>query len=332
MLSIVVPVYNVEKYLIRCLDSLANQTLKDIEIILVNDGSTDSSKEICQKYIQNKPQFQLYSKENGGLMSAWMYGLEKCSGDFIGFVDSDDFVAHEMYETMYQVALDKQTDVVMCTHYYIDDTGQTEKCDCPITEGLYEGEQLSSIYKNILPKIGGNYISPSRCNKIIRKSLLESNLQFCDKRISSAEDVNIIVPVEMSMKRFYYIDRPFYYYYRRQGSISGNYNPNLFDNYLLLFKKLESAANYYDHPELKNQLNRSILFYANYLLGIILNANISKKQKKAETHKVFSNSIYRRAVSEFKQHFKNPLFLEKLLILSFKFQTDIFFKIKILLR
>ena len=102
--SVIVPVYNVEDYLARCLDSLVNQTLKEIEIIVVNDGSPDNSQKIIDKYAKKYLNIKAYKKENGGLSDARNYGIKKANGEYIAFIDSDDFVTTDMYEKMYQKA------------------------------------------------------------------------------------------------------------------------------------------------------------------------------------------------------------------------------------
>ena len=111
--SVIIPVYNAEKYLEKCIESVVNQTLKDIEIILINDGSTDGSEEICKKYLSDE-RVIYYSKENEGLAAARQDGIERASGEYIGFVDSDDWVEPDMYEKMYAAAKSNNSDVVYC--------------------------------------------------------------------------------------------------------------------------------------------------------------------------------------------------------------------------
>ena len=113
--SVVVPVYNVDKYLERCLDSLVYQTLKDIEIVIVNDGSTDKSAEIIKKYVQSYPnKVFAFEKENGGLSDARNFGIKKCHGNYIGFVDSDDYVSLDMFKKLYEKAISKDFDITVC--------------------------------------------------------------------------------------------------------------------------------------------------------------------------------------------------------------------------
>ena len=118
--SIIVPVYNVEKYIEKCLNSLVNQTLEDIEIILVNDGSTDKSQTIIEQYQKKYPDvIKAYSTKNGGAAKARNYALEHVTGEYIGFVDSDDYISEEMYEKLYNQAKKENADIVCCNYYRV---------------------------------------------------------------------------------------------------------------------------------------------------------------------------------------------------------------------
>ena len=117
--SVIIPVYNVEKYLRQCLDSVVNQTLENVQIILIDDGSTDSSADICKKYLGDN-RVVYYHKENEGLAAARQDGMERASGEYIGFVDSDDWLELNMYERMFSVARENDADVVFCNCYFND--------------------------------------------------------------------------------------------------------------------------------------------------------------------------------------------------------------------
>ena len=114
MLSVIVPVYNVEKYLRRCVESILAQTEHDLEIILVDDGSTDTSGEICDEYAKKYGRIKTIHKENGGLTSAWIAGAKASVGDYLGFVDSDDWIDMDMYKRMYKKAKSHNADMVLC--------------------------------------------------------------------------------------------------------------------------------------------------------------------------------------------------------------------------
>lgn len=111
MISIIVPIYNVEQYLPRCLDSIVNQTLQDLEIILVDDGSSDCCGEICDAYAQKDKRIIVYHTANGGLSAARNYGMARARGDYLGFVDSDDWIDPEMFEILLRQMEDNQADV-----------------------------------------------------------------------------------------------------------------------------------------------------------------------------------------------------------------------------
>ncbi|MGL5357206.1 MAG: glycosyltransferase [Cetobacterium sp.] len=127
--SVIVPVYNVEKYLDKCLKSIVNQTLKDIEIIIVNDGTKDNSEEIILKYEKKDKRIKYYKKENGGLSDARNYGLEKSTGEYISFIDSDDFIDSDMLEKMYNNAKENESDIIVCGFKSVYESGikRTEK-------------------------------------------------------------------------------------------------------------------------------------------------------------------------------------------------------------
>ena len=141
--SVIVPVYNVEKYIDRCLDSLINQTLEDIEIIIVNDGSTDDSEKIIKEYIKKYPQKFIYlKKDNGGLSDARNYAIPYVNGEYLAFLDSDDYIEKETYKKMYELAKKEKSDMVECDFSW--DYPKKKKIDTGI---IYNGksEMLQEI-------------------------------------------------------------------------------------------------------------------------------------------------------------------------------------------
>ena len=126
--SVIIPVYNVQEYLRDCLESLVNQTIKnDLEVIIVNDGSKDKSQNIIDEYVEKYPElFKSYIKENGGQGSARNYGVKKASGEYIGFVDSDDYIENDMYEILYNEGIKKKLDIVVCDMAWVYEDGRKE--------------------------------------------------------------------------------------------------------------------------------------------------------------------------------------------------------------
>lgn len=208
--SIIVPVYNVEKYIDKCLDSLVHQTLKDIEIIVVNDGSPDNSQMIIDDYVEKYPEIvRSYIKKNGGLGDARNFGLEKATGEYIGFVDSDDWVDIKMFDSMYNMAKEQDADIVICDLKEINDGWK----DGNVAYG-YRGERYGEInkYDFIL-----NSLNPAFAwNKLYRHSL------FCIKKfpLQWYEDMGT-TPILLSYaNKISYLPVSLYYYRQVNNSIT----------------------------------------------------------------------------------------------------------------
>jgi glycosyltransferase EpsH len=201
--SIIVPVYNVEKYIDQCLDSLVNQTLKDIEIIIINDGSTDNSQSIINKYVKKYPQkIKSIIKENGGQGSARNLGLEIAKGEYIGFVDSDDYVDLDMYEKMYSKAKKEKSDIVICDMKDHFENGTEKYYDC-------------TNYSNVFLK------TPSACNKIFSRKII-NNLKFIPN--IWYEDFNFTTKILLTTKKISVIHKDFYHCHCREESTMNNNN------------------------------------------------------------------------------------------------------------
>ena len=297
MISIIVPVYNVKDYLVRCLESLYAQTYKDYEVIVVDDGSSDESGKIAEEYCRDKANFHVYHKSNGGLMSAWKYGLEKSKGNYIGFVDSDDYIASTMYEELVNAGFKYDAEIVLCNHYYVNENGTSKILHRnPIKEGFYTGEKLDIIKRKTLPLIGQDYISPSRCNKLINKNLLESCLKYTDCRISSAEDVNIMVPCMLKCERFYYVDKPLYYYIKRETSISHVFKNHILDTYEILLSILLQCVKDFNLEKVLEQEVVGLRNFYGLLWSIyVANSTLTRKQKVAQLERVAENTEFKTA-------------------------------------
>ncbi|WP_240733057.1 glycosyltransferase family 2 protein [Jeotgalibacillus sp. S-D1] len=197
VISIIVPIYKVEKYLSKCLDSILQQTFKKFELILVNDGSPDKCGEICEEYANKDKRVVVINKNNGGLSEARNYGLDLAKGDFIGFVDSDDWIEPDMYETLYNICIEYGADISCCgvTKHYHDK--EVKNAFYPLTthspkealKVMLEGELYNEIVCNKLFKretigdtrfkVGRIYEDTDFTYKIIHKSE-----KFCSTGVS----------------------------------------------------------------------------------------------------------------------------------------------------
>ena len=211
--SVIVPVYNVEKYLEKCLDSLVNQTLKDIEIIVVNDGSPDNSQNIIDRYSKKYQSIKAYTKLNGGLSDARNYGLTKATGEYIAFLDSDDYVTYDMYEKMYQKAKSGNFDMVVCDLNYVYD-------DKIVKAYSNIKNDTTNIKKTMLN------LYPAAWNKIFKRKLFEYGVKF--KKGVWFEDVEFIYRLLPYIKTIGVIHEHFNQYVQREGSITNTKNEKIY--------------------------------------------------------------------------------------------------------
>ena len=227
--SVIIPVYNVLPYLQRCLDSVISQTLRDIEIIIVDDGSTDGSSEFVDEYALKDERIKVIHKENGGLMSAWTTGVRASNGDYIGFVDSDDYISLEMYDRLYSAAAQYNADIVIC-NYSINHSIEG-KLKTELNEGCYTGELLQTRIKDHVFPLTNTYSIPlSRLNKLFRRKIVFDNLKYTSCLSRTFEDRYFVPATILSANSIYCIDDALYYWIIREGSNHGMYKPTLLDD------------------------------------------------------------------------------------------------------
>lgn len=211
--SVIVPVYNVKKYLAKCLDSIIAQTLKDIEIICVNDGSTDGSDKVLEEYKKKDARIQVVNRKNGGLSAARNTGMPYAKGKYIGFVDSDDYIEPTMYELMYYNAEHFQSQLVICAAHKIDDTTGIVFDDDPYyTLGYFPKELDNRAFTHVDTKDFFQDLCVMAWNKLYLRSFLEEkNAKFPDGYIF--EDGPFFTDIYFDMDRVTIV-RDFLYYYR----------------------------------------------------------------------------------------------------------------------
>lgn len=228
--SIVIPVYNMEKYLSRCMESVLAQTLSDIEIILVDDGGTDRSVQMCDDYAGKDARVKVLHKPNGGLTSAWKAGSSLATGDYIGYVDSDDFIAPNMYEVLYARAVSEDADIVCCGLRHVYESGNhkewTEQMMFP--RDVFTVEELKEEMFPVLINDGsfmGRHLMPNRVTKLVRAELVKANLQNCDDAVSIGEDFQFSLCMFLDAKKVVIVKDFFpYYYWMNDGSMTMQYD------------------------------------------------------------------------------------------------------------
>lgn len=213
--SVIVPVYNAEKYFEKCLNSLVNQTLKDIEIIVVNDGSTDNSEKILKKFLAKYKNIVYFKKENSGQSDARNLGISHAKGDYLGFIDSDDYIALDMFEKLYNKAISDDFDFVSCDVDYIY-PNYDKTVDCLIKN---DTDNMHSLLINIYPIV---------CNKIFKRDLF-ANKDVRFKKGVWYEDVEFIYRIIPFLKKVGVIHESLYYYVQHEGSVIHSYNERVYD-------------------------------------------------------------------------------------------------------
>lgn len=261
--SVIVPIYNAEKYLKQCLDSIVNQTLEDIEIILIDDGSTDGSAEICKAYLSDS-RVTYYYKENEGLAAARDDGMLRANGEYIGFVDSDDWIESDMYEKMYSAAKSNDSDVVFCNCIQ-NENGYRFSRELPV--GAYNRDKIKS---EVLPKTlafiskdgGKRAIRWSNCMRIYKTESLNKNSIRFDRRLRRSQDLQLTYEAMIAAQNFYYIDEPFYHNRVVADSLSRGYTKNMWPLYTYLIEILYKDTENFKEMDLMDQMHLRAFFFA----------------------------------------------------------------------
>lgn len=300
MISVIVPVYKIEEYLRQCLESLSAQTLDDMEIIIVDDGSPDGCPEICDEYAAKDARMKVVHKENGGLLSARKAGFAASKGDYIGFVDGDDWVEPDTFLNMYKAVCEHSPDMVL-SDFLCDYGDCIEPSDQCFEEEFYDRARLES---EIFPKMlfdGQFYrfgVNPNCWSKLVRRELIEKNLLPVDERIRMGEDAAFIYPCMLDSQSITCVKTPTYHYRITEQSMSNAYDERLKDIILLPYKRLKEKNAESDF-DISSQLDYYLLYMVNFLLrNEAKKANAhSKKERRAVIENICADGDIRSAAA-----------------------------------
>lgn len=209
-ISIIIPAYNASKYITRTLDSICNQTYKNLEIIVVDDGSSDNTLEICKEQSEKDNRIKVFHKKNEGVTLARDMGISLATGELIGFIDADDTIDPKMYECLYNNLVKYDADISHCGYKTIKENGE---------ENLFYGTGKLIIQSNtdgIVDLIKGEIIEPSLCIKLFRKELFD-NLDY-DKTMRINEDYVMNLLLFKKSRKSVFVDEPYYHYYQNENS------------------------------------------------------------------------------------------------------------------
>ena len=315
-ISIIVPVYNTSPYLEKCLDSLVNQTYKNIEIICVNDGSTDNSAEILHRYAEKYSNFIAIDQENQGVSAARNTALAKADGDYLMFVDSDDWVDHSICEKLLTAIRVNNAECAMCS--YVKEYEYRSIVNHVFTRDFcLKGEKFKRFfYRRLFGLVGKETRNPQNIDlmvsvwmQLFRADLCEG-IQFVDlNKIGSAEDCLYQMMVYKNCNTFAYIDEPLYHYRKtNQSSLTTKFNSQLFDRWLCLYDMMEGIINENGYPDIyRRALNNRVCFG---LIGLGLNEVRAKKSfvwKNRRFHQICSTKRYSAALRSLKlKHLSFP--------------------------
>lgn len=280
--SVVVPVYRVEQYLDRCVKSILAQTFSDFELILVDDGSPDRCPQMCDEWAKKDNRIVVIHKANGGPQDAVNEGVRLAQGEYLAFVDSDDWVESKFLETLYRGITEQHSDVVQCNYRRVsEDSSETFRYDATAMEEEY-------IHNILLPNMVWERLtamSYSRWNKIYKADLMKKAVDLCDVSISMGEDYLLNFAVFGLCRKIIVLDtEPMYNYYTNRNSITGSYNPQYKYRKNAFYANLQKIAEEYGcgSPDIAYLKNRR---YAEYIYECAI-SNWSRADKKKEIREI----------------------------------------------
>lgn len=282
--SIIIPVYNVEKYVRFCVDSILKQTLKNIEIILVDDGSTDLSGQICDEYAKLDSRVKVIHQTNRGLGLTRNSGIKVATGEYIGFVDSDDAVSAEMFQILYENAKKCYADISYCSYkkFYLEDELKNQKSAKPNILKIYNGNKeikqymLDRIGMEPSSKLDNLYGASVWCGIFLRKMLSSADASFVSERQFIAEDMIFDIEVIPNCNTIVHCGTQLYYYRYNPNSLTTVYKEDRFEKNVALFHEMyKRLLLKFSDKELFNSMSRYLLTTAR--IAIIQEVNFIKK-------------------------------------------------------
>ena len=322
-ISVIVPVYKAEKVLRKCVDSILAQTYTDLEVILVDDGSPDSSSVICDQYAEKDNRVKVLHKENGGVSSARNAGLDIATGDYCTFVDSDDFIDPTMYQAMMGKSEQYDCDVVMCDCVK-EDGAKSEVYSHAIRPGYYTRTQLEKEYFPHLLIMPNLEYPPTISNWLCLFKNRYTNLRYVEG-IRFSEDLLFGAELMYQAQSFYYMKGCcFYHYWMNPQSVTHRFSADKWDDYKSLHKKIEEKFSGCIEYDFSKQIESVLLFFVYNAVGdIISTSQLGKHEKLKKCKIILSEDRVRQMFSKIKIA-KLPIsFKLKVLTLMYKYKIGI---------
>lgn len=287
--SIIVPVYNSEKYIARCVDSILAQTYQEFELLLIDDGSKDNSVVLCDQYASADDRVRVIHKENSGVAATRNVGIQEARGDYISFVDSDDYIKPDMLEKLVKKATAYKSDIVMC-NYFIDSAGKITMAQMKYNE-VYDG--VDSVKKGLLYFYYTDYHVGlySLCNKLIKKSIYHTNNICFDSSLKRGEDAWFIFQCLKYCHRVDYIPEALYYYFQNDNSIMHNTYEDQYEKWVDMRKRLLK-----ENKMLQFEVDYG-LFYKEFLYKVAIYCKDAiDAGKSGKVKKILQDDFYKQSV------------------------------------
>lgn len=304
LISIVVPVYNAEKYLKRCVESIVNQTYKNLEIILVDDGSPDSCPQLCDKLAQEDKRIKVIHKKNQGLGMARNSGIEIATGKFICFFDSDDYIKLETIEKAYESAKKYNSEIVMFGMIKIDKNGNVLSEDIPNTpQNFYSGKEIMEfILPNMIAsdpisgkKRGFNMSSSGRMFSM--ELINKIKWRFVSERDYISEDFYSLLLLYKDVKRISIINEAFYYYCTNEMSLTHKIDNDRYRKVCICYEGMKNIAEKYNYPiVVKESLDSQFIGSTIGVMKLIINLDERKIKIKEEIDEIIQDKLLQNVI------------------------------------
>lgn len=298
IISVIVPIYNAENYLHECVDSILAQTIHDIEVILVDDGSTDGSPAICDVYAQKDSRVYVIHKPNGRAASARNAGLRIAKGEYIAFVDADDWIEPEMYERM----IGTSVDVCLCDYARFDHRGAEFFSQPNIRYGYYDQVQIKQEVYPHLVMDGLEYpVTISNCVMLMRHEIIRANKLSYRSDILVDEDATFGSEVLFHAKSFFYMKGEIFYHYRKtEGSASRTYKAWWWDSYLKINEELETFFGQCKDFNFSQQIKSNMFYLSRAIIYYILSdKTLSIREQNQKVRAVMNHPRVVRMLKDF---------------------------------
>lgn len=289
-ISVIIPVYNCEDKIERCIESVTAQTFSDFELLIVDDGSTDGTGKLCDGYATNDNRINIFHCKNGGVSSARNFGLSKANGEYIAFVDGDDFVDVDFLDSLYSCIEKEKADMAFCNYYSLKETDKNIVSHGFSGGEILEGTEIANVlYKNIaIGKTDGYF---SLWNKLFKREIIEKNGITFNKDMSFGEDMLFIIDYLRYVNKIVFTEKPLYYYEMTDGGLFLRYSRSFATDIEKCYDKLKETTNGY------GDTLRIDLKYYSYIQRQTRAIIKNEKNKKEQIRRLYGNKAVKNIFS-----------------------------------